>query len=58
MCAFYGHIASEVTNVHINCVCVFAHACVCMLEGGLAYVCLRGENSTLMHNYFICKNVI
>ena len=40
MCAFYGLIASEVTHVHRNCVCVFvrACACVCMHAGGLAYV--------------------
>ena len=60
MCAFYGLIASEVTHVHRNCVCGFvcACACVCMRAGGLAYVCLRGENSILIHNYFIYKNVI
>ena len=28
MCAFYGLIASEVTHVHRNCVCVFVRACV------------------------------
>ena len=60
MCAFYGLIACEVANVHRNCVCVFvrACACVCMRAGGLAYVCLRGENNILMHNYFIYKNII
>ena len=28
MCGFYGLIASEVTHVHRNCVCVFVRACV------------------------------
>ena len=58
MYAFYGLIASEVTHVHGNCVCVFVRECVCMRAGGLAYVCIRGEYSILMHNYFIYKNVI
>ena len=33
-----------------------ARACVCMRTRGLAHVDLRGENSILMHNYFIYKN--
>ena len=59
MCALYGLIASGVTRVHRNCVCVIVRACACVgiRAGGLAYVCLRGENSILMHNYFIYKNV-
>ena len=32
-----------------------ARVCVCMRAGGLAHVGLRGENSILMHNYFIYK---
>ena len=56
MCPFYGLIASEVTQVHRNCVCVRAcacvrayvracvRACVCMFASGLAYVGLQGEN--------------
>ena len=54
MCAFYGLIVREVTNVHRNCVCACAcvRACVCMCASGLAYVDLREENCILMHNFF------
>ena len=55
MCALYGLIANEVTNVNRKCECVIVRACGCMCAGGLACVGLRlrGENSILMHNYFI-----
>ena len=38
------------------CVCARARARACMRAGGLTHVGLRGENSMLMHNYFIYKN--
>ena len=53
MCAFYRLIACEVTQLMlIKTVCV--RACVSVH----VHVGLRGENSILMHNYFIKTKII
>ena len=62
MCAFYGLIASGVTHVHRNSMCMCVRACVRVRVHARGWtgvrIRLRGENSILMHNYFIYKNVI